>query len=88
MHFSLEIITPETVIINKPVVMAVLPGSDGELGILADHAPLIAALGDGKVNLYADNDKAISESITISGGFVEMIDNKCVVLAESATVTA
>jgi F-type H+-transporting ATPase subunit epsilon len=80
--FLLEIVTPEKVFLSKEVEMAVLHATDGQIGIMPLHAPLITTLGEGTVDIYADN--KVVEQYTLHGGFVEMNDNKCVVLAESA----
>ncbi len=80
--FLLEIVTPEKVFLSKEVEMAVLPATDGQIGIMPFHAPIITTLGEGTIDVYANN--KVVEQYTLQGGFVEMNDNKCVVLAESA----
>ncbi len=85
--FTIDIITPEKIHSSTTVQMAVLPAQDGQLGLLTDHAPIISALEKGEIYLYEKDDKTISQSLKITGGFAEMIDNKCVVLAE-AVVTS
>lgn len=80
--FLLEIVTPEKVFLSKEIEMAVLPATDGQIGIMPFHAPLITILGEGTIDVYANN--KVVEQYTLQGGFVEMNDNKCVVLAENA----
>ncbi len=82
MPLHLDIITPEATVFSGEVVMAVLPGSEGQLGILANHAPLVTALRAGSVNLYAPDMQTLSQSIAITGGFAEVKDNRLVVLTE------
>lgn len=80
--FTLEIATPERSLVKEDVVRAQVPGKDGYLGILPDHAPLLSALGDGTLSyVTAAGGKSI---IAIHGGFVEVLDNQVRVLADIA----
>ncbi len=65
--------------------MAVVPGSEGDLGVLKDHAPLISTLKPGVVELYDTADGAApTESFFVVGGFVEIAGAHCNVLAPEA----
>jgi F-type H+-transporting ATPase subunit epsilon len=80
--FMLEIVTPEDRLFKDEVEFVVVPEVNGELGILRNHAPLIAALNIGVLR-YTDPNGAIKK-IAISGGFMEVMDNEARVLAETA----
>ncbi len=77
----LEIHTPDQQIFEGEVSSATFPGLDGSFQILNNHAPLVSALGKGNVR-YKYN-KSESE-VTIDGGVVEVLNNRVIVLAESA----
>lgn len=80
--FMLEIVTPEEILYKEEVQFMVAPAVEGELGILKNHAPLVAAL---KIGVLRYQDPAGNEfQIAISGGFVEVVDNVARVLAETA----
>ena len=82
---KLEIITPLDVLISKETKMVVLPGLEGNLGIMKKHTPLITLLKRGVITLYNDNDK-ISEQIVVDGGIAEIKSDEIVVLSERAEV--
>ena len=77
----LEIVTAERTVLEADVDMIVAPGSEGQLGILPRHAPLLTALAPGEIRLKQD-DGEIHYAIT--GGFLEMRDNKATILADAA----
>jgi F-type H+-transporting ATPase subunit epsilon len=77
---KLEIITPEKTIFSGEVDMVQLPGLDGLFAILNNHAPMIAALGKGRVKIMEDAKKP--RFFEISGGILEVLKNKVLVLAE------
>ncbi len=79
--FNLNVVAPDGQIFNKEVEFVVLPSEDGELGILANHAPLIAGLEAG-VMRYTEDGKV--NKISVCGGFVEVFNNKVTVLANTA----
>lgn len=79
--YTLTIVTPEEVVFEDEVVSIVAPGSEGYLGILTDHAPLITALVPGKLTV---KDKGGKESVfSLSGGFLEVSNNVATVLADA-----
>lgn len=80
---TLEILTPEKKIFSGEVYGVQLPGISGLFEVLDRHAPLVSALGHGKVKILKD--KTHTESIMIKGGFAEVLNNKVSVLAEGAT---
>lgn len=75
----LEILTPEKKIFEGDVHIATFPGTDGSFQIMDHHAPLISLLRDGLVEYKT---KESSQSIKITGGVVEVLKNKVVLLAD------
>ena len=80
---QLDILTPEHKVYSGKVYGVQLPGIEGYFEILDKHAPLIATLGKGKMKIIKD--KNTTELYEISGGFVEVLNNKASVMIESAT---
>ena len=76
----LEILTPEKKLYSGEVQGVQLPGIDGLFEILDKHAPLVSALGEGKVKVLQKG--LAPETYVIQGGFVEVINNKATVLVE------
>ena len=79
-----ELVSPEEKLVSEPVKMAVIPGEEGEFGVLAGHASLVASLRPGVVELYAEGQEAASQRIFIAGGFADVTGEQCTVLAEEA----
>ena len=75
----LEIITPEKKVFEGEVNLVTLPGSDGSFQLLNDHAPLISSLKKGYLEI---RDKKSEHTIGVTGGIVEVLNNKVIVLAE------
>jgi len=82
--FSLRIVSPEGNVLKEDVEFVVLPSELGELGILPNHAPLIAGLDVGVIR-YTLN--STIKRVAITGGFVEVIDNSVTVLADTAELS-
>lgn len=80
---QLDILTPEHKIYSGNVYGIQLPGTEGSFEILENHAPMIAALGKGKMKIIKD--KNHTEMYEITGGFVEVLNNTASVLIEGAT---
>ena len=78
---KLEIITAESSIFSDDVEGLIAPGSQGELGILPQHAALMTALQSGAISIRKQEGDVY---MAVSGGFLEMMDNKVVILADSA----
>jgi F-type H+-transporting ATPase subunit epsilon len=85
MPIHLEIVTPERRAFAEDVDSVVVPGSDGELGILPGHAPLLATLGTGELRVRTGGTE---ESFAIIGGFVQVRPDRVVVMAETADLAA
>ena len=80
---ELVIVTPERQLLRESVVEAVLPGAEGELGILPGHAPLITELGIGALS-YRDPGAKEQAHLAIIRGFAEVLPDRVTVLAETA----
>jgi F-type H+-transporting ATPase subunit epsilon len=85
LHF--ELVTPERLVRSEDVHMVVVPGSEGDFGVMAGHAPVMTTLKDGELAVYRTAGAA-PETIKVSGGFAEVGDNGLTVLAESAGESA
>lgn len=79
--FTFHVVSPEGNVLKEDIEFVTLPGVNGELGILPNHAPLIAALDAGVIRYTV---KGAKTKLAISGGFVEVSDNKATVLADTA----
>jgi F-type H+-transporting ATPase subunit epsilon len=75
----LEIITPEKKVFEGEVSIATFPGADGSFQIMNDHAPLVSLLKDGLVEYKS---KETTNQVTITGGVVEVLKNKVILLAD------
>ena len=82
--FSLRIVSPEGNVLKEDVEFAVIPGELGELGILPNHAPLIAGMDIGVLR-YTLNGAV--KRVAVAGGFVEVIENSAIVVADTAELS-
>ena len=85
MPLQLDIVTPEKLAYSDQVDAVTLPGSEGELGVLPHHAPLISTLGAGELRLRKGG---AEESFAIVGGFLQVLPDKVVVMAETADIAS
>jgi len=81
LHF--ELVTPDRMVTSGDVYMVVVPGVEGESGIMAGHAPYMTTLRNGEIAVYRSAG-AQAERIPVTGGFAEVSDRGLTVLAESA----
>ncbi len=81
MTIALEIISPEKLLLTRDVDMVVIPGTDGDIGVLPGHSKLITGLRGGLVDIYEKG--AISGRYFVSGGFAEVTESRCAVLADA-----
>ena len=86
LHF--ELVTPERLVRSDDVYMVVVPGSEGEFGVLAGHAPFMSTLRNGDIAIYRGSMGDTPERIAVEGGFAEVSDRGLTVLAERADVPA
>ena len=78
---SFDLVSPEQLIFNDKVGMIIVPGKEGDLGVLPGHSKLLSSLRPGRVLVYGES-KNLLKSFFVSGGFVEINPEKCIVLAE------
>ena len=79
---SFDLVSPENLIFNDEVGMIIVPGKDGDIGVLPGHSKLISSLRSGRVMVYGEN-KDLLKSFFVSGGFAEVNPEKCIVLGET-----
>ena len=80
LHF--ELVTPEKLIRSEDVHMVVVPGTEGDFGVMAGHAPVMTTLKDSEIKVFKTAG-AQPETIKVSGGFAEVGDKGLTILAES-----
>ena len=80
--FSFDLVSPENLILNDEVGMIIIPGKDGDFGVLPGHSKVMSSLRPGRVMVYGE-DKNLLKAFFVSGGFAEVNPEKCIVLAES-----
>ncbi|MDP7556805.1 MAG: F0F1 ATP synthase subunit epsilon [Nitrospinaceae bacterium] len=82
---QLSIVTPERLVVNEDVDQVNVPGIEGDLGILYDHASILTTMRPGQLSYESDGEKG-RETIhmVVSGGYLEVTDNRVIVLAETA----
>ena len=85
MPIKLEIVTPERLVFDETVDGVTLPGSEGELGVLPNHAPLVSTLGVGELRIRSGGSE---DWFAIVGGFVQVLPDKVVVMAETADLSS
>lgn len=78
---SLEVLTPERLVVRDSVDEVIIPGLDGELGVLPNHTPLISQLKTGVLSYKAGNER---HQLHVSGGFVEVLPDRISVLSDVA----
>jgi F-type H+-transporting ATPase subunit epsilon len=86
MPVALEIVSPEKSLLSRPVDMVVIPGTEGDIGVLPGHSKLITGLRGGVIDLY-ENDR-ITDRFFVSGGFAEVTEERCTVLADAIVTIA
>ncbi|MBL6623530.1 MAG: ATP synthase F1 subunit epsilon [Rhizobiales bacterium] len=80
--FKLEFVTPEKSLLSSEVEQVIIPGSEGEFTILADHSPMISSLKPGLISIYEESS---SEAVIyfVTDGFIDMASNNLTILAQS-----
>jgi F-type H+-transporting ATPase subunit epsilon len=77
-----ELVSPERLLVSRAVEMVVVPGSEGDFGVLPGHAPLISEVRPGIIAVFEGGQ--VQERIFVAGGFAEVTAERCTVLAEQA----
>ena len=78
---SFDLVSPEELVFNDKVGMIIIPGKVGDMGVLPGHSKLLSSLRPGRVMVYGE-DKQLLKSFFVSGGFVEVNPEKCILLGE------
>ena len=86
MPVALEIVSPEKLLLSREVEMVVIPASEGEMGVLPNHAPMIVLLRGGTIAIHEGG--RVTDRLYVSGGFAEITPERCTVLADEAVPTA
>ncbi len=81
-----ELVSPAKLLMSEPVDMVVVPGEDGNFGALPRHAPLISMVRPGVIEIHDEG--TVRDRIFVTGGFAEVGEERCVVLAEEAIMLA
>ena len=79
---SFELASPEELVFAAEVDMVVVPGADGDFGVLPGHAPFISTVRPGVISVYQGD--RIDERLFVAGGFAEVNERRCTVLAGEA----
>tara|TARA_B100001971_G_C18010882_1_gene442324 strand:- start:192 stop:611 length:420 start_codon:yes stop_codon:yes gene_type:complete len=79
-----ELVSPEARLMDEPAVMVVLPGTDGDIGVLPEHSPLVSTMRAGVVSIYKENKTTVTDQIFLAGGFADVTGERVTVLAEEA----
>lgn len=77
-----ELVSPEKLLNAQPVDMVVVPGAEGDFGVLAGHSPMISTVRPGVIDIYEG--EKIVDRVFVAGGFAEVTETRCTVLAEEA----
>jgi len=78
---SFDLVSPEQLLFNDEAGMIIVPGKDGDIGVLPRHSKVLSSLRPGRVMVYGES-KDLLKSFFVAGGFVEINPEKCIVLAE------
>ncbi len=77
-----ELVSPEKLLLSEDVEMVVVPGAEGDFGVLPGHAPMISTVRPGVIHVFEGG--SVKTRIFVAGGFVEVTTERCTVLAEEA----
>jgi F-type H+-transporting ATPase subunit epsilon len=86
MSVALEIVSPEKLLLSRSVDMVVIPASEGDMGVLEGHTPMIVMLRGGLIALYQDD--RVTDTLFVAGGFAEVTPERCTVLANEVSTVA
>ncbi|MBI4184817.1 MAG: ATP synthase F1 subunit epsilon [Proteobacteria bacterium] len=85
-RIAFELVSPERLLKSEPVEMVVVPGGEGDFGVLPQHAPLVSTVRQGLLRIYEGGQ--VKERIFVAGGFAEVTPERVTVLAEEAHALA
>lgn len=81
-NVAFELVSPQSLLVSEDVEMVVVPGAEGDFGVLAGHSPLISTVRPGVIHIFAGG--SVKTRIFVAGGFAEVTPERCTVLAEEA----
>lgn len=79
-----DVVSPERLLLSEDVDMVVIPAEEGDMGVMAGHAPVIANVRPGTIAVFSGN--SVQTRYFVAGGFLEVTGERCTVLAEQATL--
>src|SRR5579862_895296 len=79
-----ELVSPEKLLLSEDVAMVVVPGGEGNFGVLPGHALLISTVRPGIIDVYGQDQRAVTQRLFVSGGFADVSPARCTVLADEA----
>ena len=82
--FPFQLVSPEKILLDKEVTMVVIPGIDGDIGVLSNHAPLLTLLRPGVVTVYEE--AKVLVKFFVNGGFAEITPQRCMALVTEGTL--
>jgi F-type H+-transporting ATPase subunit epsilon len=85
-QIQFELVSPERLLVSQPVEMVVVPGVEGDFGVLPGHAPLVSNVRPGVIAVFEQGQ--VTQRIFVAGGFAEVTPERCTVLAEEALPVA
>ena len=83
MPVQLEIVSPARLVLSRAVDMVVMPGYEGDLAAMENHAPMIVLLRGGIIALHEGG--TVTDRLFVGGGFAEITPDRCTILADDAT---
>lgn len=83
---NFELVSPERLLVSDQYDMVVIPGGDGDFGVLPQHAPLISTIRAGVIDIHDGGN--ITHQVFVGGGFAEVLPDRCTVLAQDAVMVA
>jgi F-type H+-transporting ATPase subunit epsilon len=83
-RLEFELVTPERLLVSEPVEMVVVPGTEGNFGVLPGHAPLISTIRPGMIEIYEG--QRVTRRIFVVSGVAEVTAERCTVLADEAAL--
>lgn len=83
--FQVDVVSPEAIVWSGEAELVVARTSDGELGIMADHEPMMGALTTGAVSVQAESGERTS--IGVHGGFIQVLNNQVTLITDRAEIT-
>ena len=82
--FNFELVSPERLLSSGKVAMVVVPGVEGDFGVLPGHAPMMSTIRPGAIAIYEADSNTLTRRIFVDGGFAEVSDKGLTILAEAA----